>query len=124
MKYFHGFLVFLFILFAYFQLNDPDAILWTSIYGYVALVTGLTFTGVKLKWLVVTGIFGYSVGILFYAPDFINWINSGMPSITGQMKAESDFIEVVREFLGLLFCLLTVIYLYMYDRSRLRKIKG
>jgi hypothetical protein len=124
MKYFHGFLILLFILFAYFQWNDPDAVLWTIIYGYVALLTGLTFTRIQIKWLVIIGIFGYALGILFYVPDFINWINSGMPSIAGQMKAESAFIELVREFLGLLICLLAIIYLFVYNRWRLRKIKG
>jgi hypothetical protein len=37
-------------------------------------------------------------------PDFINWVKMGAPTITGSMKAESPFVELTREFLGLVIC--------------------
>jgi len=121
MKIINVILVFLMFLFAIVQWNDPDGLLWIFIYGYVAIVSGLTFTKVALKWFIISGIIGYTIGILILFPDFISWINAGTPSITGQMKAESPFIELVREFSGLIICLLIMFYLLFYWRSSLTK---
>jgi len=123
MKYFHAFLTFLFALFAYFQWNDPDGIRWILIYGFVAVIMALTFYKVQVRGFIIIGIAGYTMGILYLLPDFIVWIDSGMPSIAGEMKAGSPFIEVIREFLGLVLCLLALTYLFFFDRSRKRKME-
>ena len=61
---------------------------------------------------------GYGLWMLTYSPDILDWINKGLPSITGSMKAESPFIEFVREFFGLLLCLLTCLYYWNKGRTR------
>lgn len=121
MKILNALFALMMAVFAILQYNDPDAWLWIFIYGYVTLMAGLSFTKLNLKWFIMMGIVGLLAGIGMDAPAFIDWVRSGMPSITGQMKAESPFIEVVREFLGLVIALSIMIYLFFYDRSGRKK---
>jgi hypothetical protein len=117
MRILNALLTLIMAVFAILQWNDPDAWLWIFIYGYVTLTAGLSFTGLRLKWFIIPGIIGLLIGIALDTPEFADWIRSGMPSITGHMKAESPFIEVIREFLGLLIALGVMVYLFFYDRS-------
>jgi len=121
MKILNAFFALMMAIFAILQYNDPDAWLWIFIYGYVALMAGLSFTAINLKWFIMLGMAGLLAGIGMDVTGFIDWVRSGMPSITGQMKAESPFIEVVREFLGLVIALGIMIYLYFYNRSGRKK---
>jgi hypothetical protein len=124
MRIFNGILAVIMIVFAILQWNDPDALIWIAVYGYVALMAGQGCFGVSIRPAILAGIAGLILGIMFYIPDVIRWIGNGMPSISGQMKAESPFIELVREFFGLLIALLVMGYLYFYDRSVRRKVEG
>ena len=102
MKYYNLIIGLLFLLFAYFQWNDPDPYLWIIIYTFSA---GLLFYTVfnKLPLIVWTvwEVF-LLVFILSYAKDMVQWISDGFPSITDSMKASSPYIEHIRESLGLL----------------------
>ena len=91
----------LFVLFAYFQYNDPDPWLWITIYLIVAGICGAAAFGKYNRWLSLAVLGGLIVYLLILLPDFVRWIGEGMPTITGSMKAESPHIELVREFLGL-----------------------
>jgi hypothetical protein len=95
-------LALLFLLFAYFQYNDPDPWLWITIYLIVAGICGAAAFGHYNHWLTVAVFISLTVYWLILLPDFISWVGEGMPTITGSMKAESPHIELVREFLGLL----------------------
>jgi hypothetical protein len=98
----HLFVVVLFLLFAYWQLNDPDAVRWVSIYFGVVVSAALFLARRYFPVLPLIGSIICLLGLLYLSPDFISWIKEGMPTITGQMKAESPHIELVREFLGFL----------------------
>ena len=92
----------LFALFAIVQYNDPDPIQWILLYGGVAVHFGMAATGKLYRpalwlWLAATVVWAAT---LF--PDFINWIRMGEPSIVESMKAEQPWIELTREFLGLI----------------------
>ena len=112
--------VIIFLLFAYWQLNDPDPVPWVSIYLGVAVTAGLTLAKKYFPVLPLIGAIVCLAGLLYLSPDFISWIKEGMPTITGQMKAESPHIELVREFLG--FVIAGVIYFFYYRLHRRRKI--
>jgi hypothetical protein len=56
-------------------------------------------------------------GALYLLPDFFYWIKLGMPTITGQMKAESPHIELMREFLGFVISGLTYFFYYRAHRK-------
>jgi len=123
MKVLNGFLGVIMAIFAILQWNDPDGLLWIFIYGYVAVMAGMTFFNVRLRWFLLAGMVGLMVGIIVYIPDFIDWIKAGTPSVTGSMKAESPFVELVREFLGLCIAMLVMIYLYFFETSSVGKKK-
>jgi len=102
MKAFNIFLTVLFISFAVLQLNDPDPILWVLLYGLVALVSLMAAFGKYQKILINLGLSACIIWMLTLIPEVVDWVQKGMPSITGGMKAESPHIEFTREFLGLL----------------------
>ena len=95
----------LFILFAYFQWNDPDPFYWMALYFFVAGVCLFAAYGRRNKYVLWTGMAACSIWMGMLLPEFINWIDMGMPNIAGQMKAEQPHIEFTREFLGLGICL-------------------
>lgn len=91
-----------FLLFAAVQYNDPDPIQWMLIYGGVAVHFVLAAQGRLYRpavWLWMIAALGWAV---FYIPDFIDWVRMGCPSIVSTMKAETPWVELTREFLGLL----------------------
>ncbi len=88
------------------QYNDPDPIPWMAMYGYVALLYGLALAGYYRRQAAWAGLAVAALWAATLLPGFLDWLRQGMPSITGQMKAESPHIELVREFLGLILCAL------------------
>jgi hypothetical protein len=121
MRIFKGILTVIMIVFAILQWNDPDALIWMVVYGYVALMAGQSFFRVSIRPAILAGIIGLFLGMMFYIPDVVRWFSLGMPSITGEMKAETPFIELIREFLGLLIALLVMVYLFYNGESGRRK---
>jgi len=112
MKISNGVLAILFFVFAGLQLNDPDPWLWIGIYGMVAVLCGINAIGLYFPKVILTAILVTLLGIGWYLPSFISWISNGMDSITSSMKAESPYIELVREGLGLVLILVTLIWVY------------
>lgn len=101
MRYGYLVLSILFLLFAYWQLNDPDWAPWVALYGFVAVVSAWRGLGDPPAWLPLLGLAAAGIWFLSLLPDFVDWVRMGAPTITGQMKAESPHVELTREFLGL-----------------------
>jgi len=112
MKITNGILAILFFVFAALQLNDPDPWIWVGIYGVVGILCGLTATNSFFPKVILGAILLTIFGIGWYLPDFMNWLQNGMSSITSSMKAETPHVELIREFLGLVLVLATLIWLY------------
>lgn len=109
-KYIDLFLAFLFVVFAVVQLNDPDPWAWVAMYLFIAGVCGFAAFGKSYEFVL-----GFGFGICLYwmiglFPDFLYWIEMGTPNIASEMKTEQPHIELVREFLGLLICLVVLLY--------------
>jgi len=117
MKIFNGFLTILFILFAAVQFNDPDPIVWMIIYGTVAVISGFAVEGKYNKNVILTVIGICIVWMLTLVPGVVDWVEKGMPSITGSMKAESPHIEYLREFLGLFMAFMALIFHYIQAKK-------
>lgn len=100
-----------FFLFAAVQYNDPDPLLWIAVYAAVGTLCLLAALGGHFKWL--TGAFTLAVLVWMgsLAPGMADWARMGFPTIVGSMKAEAPHIELVREFLGLLTTLLSLLHL-------------
>ena len=104
-------LIFLvFALFAYFQLNDPDSLRWALVYGLPAILAAMALKGIYPMKVYYAFLLFYIVLILTYVPHLVDWFQRGMPNIASSMKAESPYIELTREFFGLVLCLISVVY--------------
>ncbi len=117
-KYLNIIIAALFIVFAIVQINDPDPWLWVAMYLYVAVCILLfTFTNKSKYPLMIGGLLSLGIS-LGYIPDVISWVKDGMPSIASSMKAESLYIELVREFFGLLITAGAFIFYYFAEKKR------
>ena len=110
-------LTILFILFAIVQLNDPDPFFWIAIYLLVATVCGLAVLGRYHRILILLGLAICGIELFTLFPDFMNWVQGGMPNIAEEMKAEEPHIELTREFLGLVVCGGVLIFQYFQSRK-------
>ncbi|MEL6667541.1 MAG: transmembrane 220 family protein [Bacteroidota bacterium] len=108
----------LFLLFGYWQLNDPDWYLWLPAYAVVAILTGWHAFGKPPARLMLTAIAGFVIWGLIRVPDLVDWIRQGAPSIVEKMKAEAPHIELTREFLGIGICLLVLGAYYLVHHRR------
>ena len=117
MKITNGVLALLFFAFAALQLNDADPWTWIGIYGGVAVLCGMNAVGYYVPKIILGAILLTIFGIGWYLPDFIDWLQSGRTSITSSMKAETPYVELVREFLGLGLVLVTLRWLYWSGRK-------
>lgn len=105
MKVLNLILAALFILFAVVQYNDPDPWGWAALYLYVAAACGMAAFGKSNKIMLLIGLGVSAIWMLTLVPDFIHWVQMGMPTIVAHMKAEAPHIELTREFLGLVVCM-------------------
>ena len=117
MKIVHGSIALLFILFAVVQYNDPDPWIWITYYVFTGLASAMAATGRYHTIMIVGGLAISIIWLLSLVPGVIDWIQQGMPSITGAMHAETEYIELMREFLGVLLVLLNFIFLYFQMRK-------
>ncbi|PKQ46568.1 transmembrane 220 family protein [Confluentibacter flavum] len=101
----------LFVLFALVQLNDPDPLVWFTIYGMIAIICLLAnYKKIPkiLLWILILGLIIYSVS---YFPYFNDWFNiDHKEELFGKMVYEKPYLEGTREFLGLLIAVLALIY--------------
>lgn len=109
----------IFLVFALIQLNDPDPMLWVFIYG---VASGLFFISafkpVSLQ-LLISVIVGSACFSLFFLPKVIDLFSVGQISeITESMKAEKDYIEETREFLGLWIMNVALLFLYWQEKTK------
>ncbi len=112
MKVFNIIFIFVFILFAAVQYNDPDPYLWMPIYLYPAV---LCYLAIRHKYplrgyLIGFVIFGvYAIYKIFDENGVIDWIRFHQAtSIASTMKAEQPWIEETREFFGLVIILIVL----------------
>jgi hypothetical protein len=83
----------IYLLFAYFQLNDPDPERWVPIYGLAALIDR------KPRYYVF---FTMAVGYLIAA--YLQWPPQFEGFLFGEMAMRSLNIELARESGGLVIC--------------------
>ena len=105
----------LFLLFAYFQWNDQDGLIWIIYYLLIALLCFITAFKRNRLYLIYLVLAVTIVWMGFLLPGTIEWIQDGMPTIVDSMKASSPYIELVREFLGLLISLIAVLSLLFVE---------
>ncbi len=108
----------LFVLFALVQINDVDPLKWVLLYGVVALLFGLAAFGYYRRWFVIGVAAILLIEFFRLAPDFMDWIGMGMPTITGSMKATEPHVELTREFLGIFISMAALVFLYFQSLKK------
>lgn len=107
----------IFLLFAIVQYNDPDPWGWMALYAMVAGISAFASFRKYNNWIILTGMLICLIWLGFLIPEFIHWIQMGMPNIAETMKAEEPYIEYTREFLGLFLCLIVLGFHYFKARK-------
>lgn len=101
----------LFSLFAIVQLNDPDAVIWFSIYITVALI--FLFSNFKIIPKLILGVISillvtYS---MYHFSLFLDYLQTDhKEEIFGSMVYKKPYLEGSREFLGLLIAAFAIVY--------------
>lgn len=111
MKIVNFVLAVMFLLFAFVQINDPDPILWISIYGIMAVVCIMAAFQYYIKPLMWILLAGFLVYLVILYPGMQEWMAQPDKSILFDdvMKMQYPYIEESREFLGLLICIVVLI---------------
>ena len=100
-KYFFILWSIVFLLFAYWQVNDPDPEIWVSVYIVAAIFCALAFKGkhplIPLGIVIVACV----IGAVYFYPDSVSeWVNYEMENKDLTMKTQQS--EEARETFGLL----------------------
>lgn len=99
------------------QLNDPDGVLWFSIYLIVALICLLQNFMIIPKSILLVIMIGLVAYSAFHFSLFIDYLNTdNKEEIFGEMVYEKPYLEGSREFLGLLLAALAVFYQFKMKR--------
>ena len=107
----------IFLLFAYFQWNDPDSFKWIIYYLIIGVLAFTSLLQVNKPVYIYAMLILSAIWMISLLPNAITWVKDGMPTIVESMKASSPYIELVREFLGLLISILMLLFL-LYDARR------
>ena len=100
-KYFFGFWFFAFLLFAYWQINDPDPEIWVTLYIGAAIFSALAFRGrYPMIPLVVVILVCLAGAIYFYPASVSEWVNYELENKDLTMKTQES--EEARETFGFL----------------------
>ena len=121
MKILNSLLAFMFMAFAFVQVNDPDPILWILIYGVMAAISVMAIFEFYIPKLMLVLALGYLVYGVVLFPGVMEWFQSNDRSLLFDDLAKMQFlyIEEAREFLGLMICMLVLAF-YLF-RSRPNK---
>lgn len=100
-RIFFGIWALLFMLFAYWQINDPDPLIWISIYGYGALMAALAaMRRYPMPLLAFGFLFGIAGFFYMYPGAVSDWIAQEWQQQDLSMKTQH--MEEAREAFGLL----------------------
>ena len=115
MKWLNLFTVFLFGSFVFVQHNDPDFLKWMIIYLPMVVLPLL----IIFNRTYVNAFLFYSIAVLAYSisylPDYAQWNRDGRPSI---IELDSPNVESMREFFGLLICLIFALAYWRVTRKK------
>ncbi|TFF40782.1 transmembrane 220 family protein [Mucilaginibacter psychrotolerans] len=125
MKIFNLVFVFIFIVFAALQYNDPDPYIWAPIYLYSAAICYLAsqkkfYPKAYLAGLIVYG--AYAAYLFFDKTGVIDWVTEhNHESMVQTMKAEKPWIEESREFFGLVILIVVIGFNWAYMKRLAKK---
>ncbi len=96
-------LLLVFGMFAYWQANDNDPVLWVTIYGLVALISLLRLFNIYSRPITTLIMIACLVYSFWYIGGLFEWLGSSdKGAVFGTMKPDKPYVEETREFLGLI----------------------
>jgi hypothetical protein len=104
----------LFISFAVFQYNDPDPLLWMSIYLVAAALSVAAGFGKVSNAVLVTASIVYAIGTIYWWPEQFEGVGDSMrDAATGALLKN---VEEGRESLGLAICSVAMLCFVLLPR--------
>jgi hypothetical protein len=121
-----GFLALMFFVFGLVQYNDPDPGLWMLVYGAMCGVCiAATFNRFSLG-LMIPMAGGYLILSALHVDGMLEWLKSPNRKMLFDdvAKMQYPYIEEAREFLGLLICVVVLLYLFYRQRAYARSVRA
>jgi hypothetical protein len=120
MKIVKIFLAVLFLLFALVQINDPDPLLWILIYGAMVVISVMSIFHRYPTGVMIVMAAGYLIMTTIYFPGFATWLGSSDRYLLFDDLAKMQFpyIEEAREFLGLIICIVVLLFYFYISRRK------
>ncbi len=116
MKIVNGILGILFLLFAGWQFNDPDPIVWMTIYGFTAFICIVSIWKPLNNKVIFAGMMILFIYALVLLPGVIDWWNSGeQDTILEGMDRTKPYLEETREFFGLMIAIVGIKVNWLYN---------
>ncbi len=112
-------LALVYLAFAVLQLNDPDPVLWFSIYfaiGVLCVVNPFLRIKNSILWVVVIALAVYAASYFTYLLDWLD--TSNKEEIFGEMVYEKPYLEGSREFIGLIIGIAGVLFLIQSNKKQ------
>ena len=108
-----GVLALMFVVFATLQYNDPDPLIWISIYGMIAV---LMITNI---WRRIPVMISIATMVAALAGCYFLWPQE-YQGLSGKMDSRPN-VELARESLGLLISAVACLYLWLRGWMRMPK---
>ena len=107
----HAFIALGFLVVAALQFNDPDPIYWILVYVLVAAIPAGKIFDRKFPRTLMVASGMVLAGLLISGPGFIDYLTStDYAAIGGSMMDAKPYVEFAREFIGLFFAGVCLIY--------------
>ncbi|HLT72047.1 MAG TPA: transmembrane 220 family protein [Cyclobacteriaceae bacterium] len=105
----------MFIIFAFVQVNDPDPLIWITIYGLMAASCVMAAFDYYLPKVLIGMAVILGAYAVFYFPGLREWLQHDHKEklFDNLAKMEFSYIEESREFLGLIICV-AVLIMHIY----------
>ena len=126
LKITNGFLAAMFLLFAAVQYNDPDPGLWMLVYGAMCFAcVAAIFNRFSFPLMTVMA-GGYLILSALHVDGMLQWLKSPNRKMLFDdvAKMQYPYIEEAREFLGLLICLIALLYLFYLQKKSKTVVKS
>ena len=109
----------MFLVFAFVQVNDPDPVIWILIYGAMAVISIMAIFEFYPKKVIIGLLVVYTLYSFVYIPGVLEWLREDNKALLFDdlAKMQYAYIEEAREFLGLLICIIVLVFYTL----RLRK---
>jgi hypothetical protein len=118
MKILNFILAIMFLLFAFLQVNDPDPLIWITIYGVMAVLAILAMFNIFPRRIIQVLLVLYAAFSILYIPGVKQWMQQENKSdlFDNVAKMNHLYIEESREFLGLWICIAVLIFYFFRSR--------